>query len=182
MVDESVNVIQEILKRLEIPFIAIVTLVVVRFILKRLLETLVSRRVLSLEAKDTIIRVLDIFVIISALFVLLAQFVEVYPALIAVGILSLVLSIVLFDRIRGFIEYIRLRADGRILNKPYMFILNGLEKPIYGRVTNITSTHCIIEDLNGDEYIIPNIIMHNAILKPHIPCLVFELRVKLKER
>lgn len=182
MINEGINVVQEILKKLEIPFIAIITLVVIRFILRRLLNTLVAKRVLSLEAKDTIIRVLDIFIIVSALFVVLAQFVEVYPALIAVGILSLVLSLILFDRIRDFIEYVRLRADGRLLNKPYMFILNGLEKPIYGRVTNVTSTYCIIEDLNGDEYMVPNILMHNAILKPHVPCLIFELRVKLKER
>ncbi|MEM4481711.1 MAG: mechanosensitive ion channel family protein [Desulfurococcaceae archaeon] len=179
MISEARDIVQGVLWKLQVPFIIILTLIAVRVLLKRVLDTLNTKKILSFEAKETIIRVLDIFIIIIAFLMLLSQFIEVYSVLIAVGVLGLSIAVILFDRIKGFIVYLRLQADRRVLNKPYMIILPGFGKSIYGRVTNISSTYCTIEDIFGDRYMVPNTLIYNAVLKPYTPYLVFRLRVKL---
>lgn len=181
MVNAGSDVVQRILLMLQVPLVIILTLIVVRILLKRVLDTLSIKRVLSIEAKEAIIRVLDIFIVITAFLMFLSQFVEVYSVLIAIGVIGLTIAIILFDRIRGFVIYIRLQADRRILNKPYMIILPGFSKSIYGRVISITSTYCTVEDVFGDRYIVPNTLIYNAILKPYTPYLTFRLKVKLPE-
>lgn len=173
------NIVQEVLAKLEVPIIIIATLLIFRVLLKKFLDSLSSRGSISSIAKESVLRILDISIIVISFLTLIGQFIEVHLAIIALGALSVLLVLMLVDRIRGFIAYLALQMDRKMLGRHYMILVNGLGKPIYGKVTNISTSHCVVEDIFGERYIIPNTLMYNAILKPHAVSLVFDVRVRL---
>ncbi|WP_448578174.1 hypothetical protein [Thermosphaera sp.] len=174
------NLIQDLLSKIEVPVIIVLTLVIVRVLFKKLLDSLAMRGTISVIGKETVLRILDISIIVISFLVLVAQFIEVHMALIAIAGLALVLVFMLIDKIRGFIAYLSLQMDKKIMGKYYEIILPGFKEPIHGRVVRISSSHCEVEDALGEKYLIPNTLMYNAVLKSHTLTLVFDISLKLK--
>ncbi|MCC5990147.1 MAG: hypothetical protein LM558_01370 [Thermosphaera sp.] len=173
------DLIQDILSKIEAPIIVILTLIIIRVFFKKLLDSLALRGTISVTGKETVVRIFDISIIVISFLILIAQFIEVHMALIAIAALTLILVFMLIDKIRGFIAYLSLQMDKKIMGKYFEIILPGFKKPIYGRVVKISSTHCEVEDALGEKYLVPNTVMYNAVLKPHTVTLVFDIRLKL---
>ncbi len=173
------SLIQDLLSKLEVPIIIVLTLVIVRVLFKKLLDSLAMRGTISVTGKETVLRILDISIIVISFLVLVAQFIEVHTALIAIAGLALVLVFMLIDKIRGFIAYLSLQMDKKIMGKYFEIVLPGFKEPVYGRVAKISSSYCEIEDVFGEKYLIPNTVMYNAVLKPLTPTVVFDIRLKI---
>jgi hypothetical protein len=179
---EDPSLVQEVLTRIEAPVVIITTLIIVRVLFKRFLDALTARGTISTAGKETVLRLLDASIIVISFLTIMGQFIEVHTALVALGILGLVMTMLLIDKLREFTAYLSLRMERKMLDKTYEIRLPGYSKPLYGRVTDILSSHCIVEDAFGEKYMVPNTLMHNAVLKPHTTTLVFDVHVRITDK
>ncbi|PUA32296.1 MAG: hypothetical protein B7O98_06440 [Zestosphaera tikiterensis] len=158
----------------------IVTVVIalsIRFFLNWLLSGIASRGVISLGTKSFVSRVIDI----ATLVVIVLGFVSIitasltpYMVVLIIGVLTFV---IFYHEIREFSAFINIQLLKLKKNLWVEIYLPGIDRPLIGRILDITPFNAVLEDILGNKVHIANSVLVNSVFRERQPHVV--LRVKI---
>ncbi len=155
----------------------IVIALLIRFFLNWLLSGMAGRGVISLSTKNLLSRVIDI----ATLVVIVLGFVSTitaslipYMVVLIIGILTFV---IFYHEIREFSAFINIQLLKLKKNLWVEVYLPGIDKPLVGRIVDITPFNAVLEDLLGNKVYIANSVLVNSVFRERQPHVVVRIGI-----
>jgi len=175
---ETAVSVEETLSTLLPVLAAIAVILLIRYIIGRLLSSLVERGTLTLGTKIAILRFVNIAVLIAILIIILQVVTASHLVIFAIAVLVVVGGVIFFYELKEFAAYINIQLLRHLRGRVFEITLPYHEKPIYGRIVNIEPTGSTIEDMYGRKVYVSNTLLMNSILRDYQPCIPLRITVK----
>lgn len=170
--------IEEFLRQLQPLFIALILIVIIRFIINYIISSLVERGKVTYVTRSIFMRTIDLILLFIAISIILHTFFAPYQIFIALTVLIIVLAILFLYELREFIAYINLQLMRRISGRVYEIHLPNHNKPIYGKIVSINPLETVIEDLYGRRIHVSNSLLMNSILREHVYSITLKITLR----
>ncbi len=157
-------------------------MIIVRMILVRLLTGLVNRGVLTLGTKLTLVRVVDMIVLLTILLSVLQYFAESLVIYAIIVIFGSIIIVLFYYEIREFTAYISLQLLRYIRGRSLEIYLPGHIAPVSGKIVSIEPFSSIIEDMYGNKIYVANSLLLNSVIKEYVPTIKITLTMNLRGR
>ncbi|ADV65398.1 hypothetical protein [Desulfurococcus mucosus] len=163
--------------------VVIITIILIRIAVARLLDSLVSRGTISITLRDAAIRVIDVTLIVMAISVAVLVFIPQYWGVLTVFvILGLIGVFFLIYPLSSYMALAVIQVGVPVRGKFFEIQIPGYPRTIQGKITSTTPYHTVIEDVWGNHYYIPNMQLARSVLKPSTPRIALRILVELPER
>lgn len=173
--------IENILFSLQSTIIISLLAILIRFIINRFLSVLFDRGAITIGTKSTIMRFVDVIVVLVILVAFLQALVAPPIVVYAVLVFATITITLFYYELREFVAYINLQLIRHIRGRNYEIYLPNHAKPIYGRIVSIELMNTIVEDMYGRRIYIANSLLVNAIIKEYVPVIQLRLRLSHAE-
>ncbi len=181
MINFTANSVEAILFDMRYFFLAVLTIILIRILVSRFLNTLMNRGVITVGTKALIIRFIDVTLVFFILIALLQLLMPQSTVIIATASFLISMLILFYYEVREFIAYINLQLLRHIRGKSYEIMLPNHNKPIYGRILSVDPMTTVIEDIYGKKIYVANSLIVNSIMKEYVPSIQLRLRLSHAE-
>ena len=151
--------------------LTVIVMLFVRIVLVRLLSGLVNRGVLTLGTKLTLVRVIDMIVLLTVLLSAVQLFARSLVVYVLIVLFGSVIIVLFYYEIREFTAYISLQLLRYVRGRSLEIYLPGHQRSVTGKIVSIEPFSSIIEDIYGNRIYVANSLLVNSVIREYVPAL-----------
>lgn len=164
-----------LLNQLEVIILVAATVVVIRYILSRFLNTLAQRGSISLSTKALLTRLIDLTLLSTFLIISVNIVTASLTPYAVVVVLGLTVLTFFFYDVKQFAAYITLQMFRHVKGRNAEIYVHTVSEPIKGRIVEISPLTSVIEDFFGNKIYIPNTVLVESVIKELNPSISIRL-------